>query len=178
MTLACWIWTIWTMLTTAAFLGYLPHFLSPEIWPSNVELSFYQVHCSCQNLPAFPLCQKNWFCGKVCLDGFYPLLRSKSSSWIHIVIKRIFQACCPHHLKNMEKIVKHNFGGAGGGRRVLGSTSRIWKFPEVWSYFWTMSQNPITLMGIQIIYTAKLYWIALWILRCTCKKFPSCRPKK
>ena len=30
--------------------GHLPHFLSPEIWPSNVELSFYQIHCSCQNL--------------------------------------------------------------------------------------------------------------------------------
>ena len=132
MTLACWIWTIWTMLTTAAFLGYLPHFLSPEIWPSNVELSFYQVHCSCQNLPAFPLCQKNWFCGKVCLDGFYPLLRSKSSSWIHIVIKRIFQACCPHHLKNMEKIVKHNFGGAGGGG-AAGSWFHISTLEVSWS---------------------------------------------
>ena len=24
--------------------------LSSEIWPPNVELSFHQVHCSCQNL--------------------------------------------------------------------------------------------------------------------------------
>ena len=24
--------------------------LPSEIWPPNVELSFYQVHCSCQNL--------------------------------------------------------------------------------------------------------------------------------
>ena len=30
--------------------GHLPHFLSSEIWPSNVELSFQQVHCCCQNL--------------------------------------------------------------------------------------------------------------------------------
>ena len=29
--------------------GNLPHFLSPDIWPPNVELSFCQVHCSCQN---------------------------------------------------------------------------------------------------------------------------------
>ena len=27
----------------------LPHFLSPDIRPPNVELSFCQVHCSCQN---------------------------------------------------------------------------------------------------------------------------------
>ena len=50
MTLACWIWTIWTMLTTVAFVRHLLQFLCPEIWPPNVELSFYQVDCSCQNL--------------------------------------------------------------------------------------------------------------------------------
>ena len=49
MTLACSIWTIWTMSTTATFVGHLLRFLSPEIWPPNVELSFYEVHCSCQN---------------------------------------------------------------------------------------------------------------------------------
>ena len=60
--------------------------------------------------PALPLCQKNWFCGKVRLDDFYPLLRSIVSTWIHIGVKRISQVCCLHHLKNMEKNVKHNFG--------------------------------------------------------------------
>ena len=60
--------------------------------------------------PAFQLCQKNWFCGKVCLNDFYPLLRSKSSSWIRIGIKRIYQVCFLHDLKKMEKNVKHNFG--------------------------------------------------------------------
>ena len=29
---------------------HLPHFLSSEIWPPIVELSFHQAHCSCQNL--------------------------------------------------------------------------------------------------------------------------------
>ena len=48
--LACWIWTIWTMLTTVAFVVHLLHLLSPDIWPRNVELTFYQVYCSCQNL--------------------------------------------------------------------------------------------------------------------------------
>ena len=33
--------------------GHLPHFLSPKIWPPNVELPFYQVHCFCQNLSCF-----------------------------------------------------------------------------------------------------------------------------
>ena len=50
MTLACWIWMIWTILTTVAFVWHLLHLLSPQIWPPNVELTFYQVHCSCQNL--------------------------------------------------------------------------------------------------------------------------------
>ena len=76
------------------------HLLS-EIWPPNVELSFYQVHCSCQKLS-----QKNWFDGKVRLDYFYPLLPSIASTWIHTDVKRISQACCLHHLKNMEKNCK------------------------------------------------------------------------
>ena len=29
---------------------HLPNFLSSEIWPRNVELSFHQLNCSCQNL--------------------------------------------------------------------------------------------------------------------------------
>ena len=55
-------------------------------------------------------CQKKWFCGKVRFDDFYPLLRSIVSTWIHIGVKRISQACYLHLLKNMEKIVKRNFG--------------------------------------------------------------------
>ena len=55
------------------------------------------------------LCQKNWFCGKVRLDYFYRLLRSIASTWIHIGVKRISQACCLNNQKNIEKIVKHNF---------------------------------------------------------------------
>ena len=89
MTLACWIWTIW-MSTTVAFVGHLPHFLSSKIWSPNVELCpsiRYTVPAKIS--PEFPLCQKNWFCGKACLNDFYPLLHSKSSSWIHISIKRM-----------------------------------------------------------------------------------------
>ena len=56
--------------------------------------------------PIFPLCQKNWFCGKAYLDDFYPLLRSKSSSCIHIGIKRISQICWLHHPQNMDKSCK------------------------------------------------------------------------
>ena len=53
-----------------------------------------------------PLCQKNWFCGKGRLDNINRLLRSKSSSWIHIGVKRISQACRRHHQKNIEKNCK------------------------------------------------------------------------
>ena len=59
--------------------------------------------------PALPLYQKNWFSDKVRLDDFYPLLRSVASTWIHIGVKRISQACCLHHLKNMEKNCKTQF---------------------------------------------------------------------
>ena len=75
--------------------------LPSEIWPPNVELSFFQVHCSCQKL-----CQKNWFGGKVRLNDFYPLLPSIASTWIHTGVKRISHTCCLHHLKNMEKNCK------------------------------------------------------------------------
>ena len=92
-TLACWIWIIWTMLAIVAFVGHLLRFLSPEIWPPNVELSFCQVYCSCQNVSCIAavseeliLCQKNWFCD--------------------IGVKRISQVCCLHHLKNVEKNCK------------------------------------------------------------------------
>ena len=95
MTLTCW---IWTMLTTVAFVGHLLHFLSQTL---NCPSIRYIVPAKIY--PALPLCQKNWFCGKVRLDDFYRLLRSKSSSWIYPGVKRISQACCLHHLKNMEK---------------------------------------------------------------------------
>ena len=88
---------------------HLPHFLSFENWPPNVELSFHQVHCFCQNLSWIEQCQKNWFCGKLilCLDDFYPLLRGGiTSTLIQIGVKRISQACCLQNLKNMEKHCK------------------------------------------------------------------------
>ena len=103
MTLACLIWTIWTMLTTMAFVGHLLHFLTPEIWPPNVELSFYEVHCSCQNLSCIATVWEELILWQIHLDDFYRLLRGKSSSCINIGVKRISLACCLHHLKNMEK---------------------------------------------------------------------------
>ena len=71
--------------------------------------------------PAFLLCQKNWFCGKVCLDDFYPLLLSTASSWIHIGVKRISQACYLHHLKKFEKNCK----------------TQLWDEKKVERFFWT-----------------------------------------
>ena len=50
--------------------------------------------------PALPCVRKTDFVAKY--DDFYPLLCSIASSWIQIGVKRISQACCLHHLKNME----------------------------------------------------------------------------
>ena len=50
------------------------------------------LHCRCVRKTDFV----------VKYDDFYPLLCSIASSWIQIGVKRISQACCLHHLKNME----------------------------------------------------------------------------
>ena len=71
--------------------------------------------------PALPLYQKNWFCGKVRFDYFYPLLRSTPSPWTHIGVKKISQACYLHHLKNMEKNWKTQF----------------WDEKQIGYFFWT-----------------------------------------
>ena len=110
MTLVCRIWTVWTMSTTVTSVGHLLHFLIPEIWSPNVEFFFYEVHCSCQNLSCIAAMSEDLVLWQSMPRLFYRMLRSKSSSWIHIGVKRISQACCLHNLKNMEKkIVKHNF---------------------------------------------------------------------
>ena len=80
--------------------------LATKLWTvllsGTLSLPKSLLHCHCQ---------KNWFCGKVRFYDFGRLLRSKSSSWIHIGVKIISHACCLHHLKNMEKKnVKHDFG--------------------------------------------------------------------
>ena len=103
MTLACWIWMISMMLTTVAFVGHLLHFLSPEIWPRNDELPFYQVHCSCQNLYCIAAVSEELILWQSIPRWFYRLLHSKSSSWIHIGVKIISQVCCLHYLKNLEE---------------------------------------------------------------------------
>ena len=63
------------------------------------------------------------------LDDFYRLLRSKSSSWIHIGIKRISQACCLYHLKNMGKKCKTQLWDEKQNRALFWTTLYIhcWK---------------------------------------------------
>ena len=56
------------------------------------------LHCRCV--------RSTDFAAKYTLMIFIPLLRSIASSWIHIGVKRIAQACCLHHLKNMQKNCK------------------------------------------------------------------------
>ena len=127
MTLVCRIWTIWTMSATLTFLGHQLHFLSPEICHQTMNCPSMRYIVAAKISPALPLCRKNWFCGKVLLDDFYSLLLSIASSWIHIGVKRISQACCLHHHRN---IVKHNFGMKHKIGHFFGppckSTSRYW----------------------------------------------------
>ena len=107
MTLACWIWTIWTMLTTVAFLGHLLHSSCfPKFGHQTLNCPSIRYIVRANIFPALPLCQKNWFCGKVRLDDIYRLLLSKLSSWIYIGVKRISQVCCLNHLKNIKKNCK------------------------------------------------------------------------
>ena len=91
------------------FNVWWPNFGRQEVWQMPTKTTVVNI-VPAKISPALPLYQKNWFCGKVRLDDFYLLLRSIASNCIHIGAKRISQACCLHHLKNMEKIVKHNFG--------------------------------------------------------------------
>ena len=133
MTLACWIWTIWKMLTTVTFVGHLLHFLSPQFGHQALNCPSIRYIVPAKISPALPLCQKNWFCGKVHLDDFYRLLCSESPSWIHIGVKRISQACCPHHLKNMETNCKTKLWDEKQNRALLNrprlATCR--EFPDI-----------------------------------------------
>ena len=83
--------------------GHLLHFLSPEFGHRTLNCPSVKYIVPVKISPALPLCRKNWVCGKVHIDDFCRLLRSKSSSWIHIGVKRISQACCLNHPKNMEQ---------------------------------------------------------------------------
>ena len=118
----------WTMSTTVAFVGICHTFCLPKFGHQMFDCSSNRYIVPAKISPALSLCQKNWFCGKVRLDYFYPLLRSMVFSWIHIGIKRISQACCLHHLKNMEKTLKHNFGIKNKIRRFFWATPCITKF--------------------------------------------------
>ena len=93
----------WPMLTTMAFVGTCHTFCLPKFGHQVLNCPSIRYIVPAKIFPALSLCQKNWFCGKLRLDDFYPLLRSIVSSWINTGVKRISQACCLHHLKHMEK---------------------------------------------------------------------------
>ena len=88
------LWALWSI----CYTSFLPKFGHQTL---NCPSIRYIVPAKIS--PALPLCQKNWFCGKVRLDDFYQLLRSKLPNWIHIGVKRISQACCLHRPKNKGK---------------------------------------------------------------------------
>ena len=69
--------------------GHMLHFLSPEFGHRTLNCPSVKYIVPVKISPALPLCRKNWVCGKVHIDDFCRLLRSKSSRWIHIGVKRI-----------------------------------------------------------------------------------------
>ena len=83
-------WPLVMMLTTLAFVG---------ICHTSCLLKFGNQTFTC---PSSCCIRKTDFV----VDDFYSLLCIITSSWIHIGVKRISQACCLHHLKNMEKNCK------------------------------------------------------------------------
>ena len=68
--------------------GHLPHFLLSKFCHKTLNCLSIRYIVPAKISPALPLCQKNWFYGKVHLYDFYPLLRSIASNWIYISVKR------------------------------------------------------------------------------------------
>ena len=93
----------WTM---SAFVGicHTPYLL--KFGYQTLNCPSIRHIASAKIFPALSLCQKNWFCSKVRVDDFYSLLLSIASSWIHIGVKRVSQACYLHLLKYMKKKCK------------------------------------------------------------------------
>ena len=79
----------WTMSTTVAFVSICHTSCLPKFGHQTLNCPSIRYIFPAKISPALLLCQKNWLCCKVCLDDFYPLLRSIASSWIHIGVKRI-----------------------------------------------------------------------------------------
>ena len=94
------------MLTNVAFVGICYTSCLPKFGHQTFNYPSVRYIVRAKIFSAVPLCQKNWFCGKGRLDNINRLLRSKSSSWIHIGVRRISQDCCQHHLKNIKKNCK------------------------------------------------------------------------
>ena len=114
----CWpLWPLWGICYTSCL---------PKFGHQTLNCPSIRYIVPAKIFPALPLCQKNWFCGKVRLDDFYPLLRSIASTWIHIDVKRISQACCLHHLKNMEKNCKTQLWDEKQNRVLFWTTLYFW----------------------------------------------------
>ena len=75
-----------TMSTTMVFVTICHTYFLPKCDRQTLNCASIRYIVSVKTSHALP-CQKNWFCGKVCLDDFNPLLRSIASSWIHIGVK-------------------------------------------------------------------------------------------
>ena len=76
------------MLNNVDHCGPCEH-LPPKLGHQTLNCPSIRYIVPAKISPALLLCQKNWLCCKVCLDDFYPLLRSIASSWIHIGVKGI-----------------------------------------------------------------------------------------
>ena len=75
-----------TMSTLMVFLTICHTYCLPKFDHQTLNCASIRYIVSVKTSHALPR-QKNWFCSKVFLDDFNPLLRSIASSWIHIGAK-------------------------------------------------------------------------------------------
>ena len=97
----------WTM---SAFVGICHTSCLPKFGHQTLNCPCIRYIVPAKIFPALPLCDKNWFCGKVHVDNFYPLLLSMASSWIHIGVKKSLPGLLSTPPEKYgKKNLKHNF---------------------------------------------------------------------
>ena len=111
MTLADWIWTIWTMFTTVALVGHLLH--------ETLNFPSIRYIAPAKISPALLLCQKNWFCGKVTSIIFISCYVVNRSVGYILVSKEPPRPAVYTTWKIWKKTVKHNFGMKKQNRALL-----------------------------------------------------------
>ena len=115
----------WTMSTTLAFVNICHTFCLLKFGHQTLNCPSirYIVPPKPKILREFPLCQRNWFCGKVHVNDFYSLLRSRASIIGSILVsKETPRTAVCTTWKIWEKVIKHKFWMKSKLRRLFWTT--------------------------------------------------------